>query len=555
MKIGLAQINTTVGDLQGNKAIILDAYQRLCQHGADIVLFPELAITGYPPRDLIFRESFVKDNREALESLLSQIDKVPAVVGFIDTEQVHDKPHYFNAAAWCEKGQILYCARKCLLPNYDIFDEPRYFQAAKEPIIVTFQGQRIGLTICEDIWTDYTKKASIFYPIDPIKTLAEKKIDLMLNLSASPWDYGKTNIRAQQIKRVAQHCHCPVIYCNAVGANDEIIFDGQSLVADNQGKIVDQLAGFEEAFKMIDTHHLGGSAPLFSYSEQEEAEKIYNALVLGVRDYAHKSGFHCAALGLSGGIDSAVTAVIAVEALGAENIIGLSLPSSISSQHSREDAHRLAQNLGIRYHQVPIKEMVSIAEKSLYKCFSSEGCVDKDITEENLQARSRGMLLMALSNKLDALLLATGNKSELAVGYCTLYGDMCGGLAVLSDVLKTDVYALANWINRKKEIIPYRSITKHPSAELRPGQKDEDTLPPYSVLDPILEKYIEKNQSPQAIIAEGFDQQIVDDVIRRVNLNEYKRKQMPTGLKVTPLAWGTGRRLPIVQKYQTAQNK
>lgn len=550
MKIGIAQINTTVGDFQGNKAIIFNAYQRLCRQRANVIIFPELAITGYPPRDLIFTKDFVKESRKALESLLPEIETVPALIGFIDAEEINSTTCYFNAAAWCEKGKILYCARKCLLPNDDVFDEPRYFHTATEPVIVPFEGLRIGITICKDIWTDKVDQIAAHCSTHPLSMLAEKKIDLMLNLSASPWHQGKMSIREQQVKSAAQRCHCPVIYCNAVGANDELIFDGHSLIADNKGKIVQRVTGFKEAFRIIDTDNLSRLENSFPPSEQNDIENIYKALVLGVRDYARKSRLNRAILGLSGGIDSAVTAVIAAEALGTENITGLSLPSTISSQHSRDDAKELAQNIGIRYYQVSIAQTVASAEESLHECFAAEGVVGKDVTEENLQARSRGMLLMALANKLGALLLTTGNKSELALGYCTLYGDMCGGLGVLSDVLKTNVYALAHWINRDKKVIPDRSITKPPSAELRPDQKDEDTLPPYSVLDQILKKYIEENQSPKQIIDEGFCQETVNDVIRLVHLSEHKRKQAPPGLKVTPLAFGTGRRIPIAHQYR-----
>jgi NAD+ synthase (glutamine-hydrolysing) len=542
MQIGLAQINTTVGDFSGNKNKIIEAYQKLCQQGAQLVIFPELTVTGYPPRDLIFKRKFVPDNTACLQSIACVCGDVPALIGFIDAGAEKGQKFY-NAAAWCVNGQIQQIARKCLLPTYDVFDDSRYFHAAQTPTIVQYKNQSIGITICEDIWTGSHVPAGSYYELDPVEQLSVSSIDLLVNLSASPWQCGKSSFREILVKDAAFRCKCPVVYCNAVGGNDELIFDGNSIVVSDKGEVLSRLAGFSEELRVVDTRTQRGDR--FSESALEIAD-VYNALVLGLRDYAHKNGFKKALVGLSGGIDSAVTAAIGVAALGKENLLGVSLPSIISSEHSRVDAQLLAQNLGIEYKSFSIASIMDAAENTLAPFFKG---MRPDATEENLQARSRGLLLMALSNKLGALLLSTGNKSELAVGYCTLYGDMCGGLAVISDVPKMKVYELAHWLNREDKIIPENTINKSPSAELRPDQKDQDSLPPYEILDPILEKYVEQGQSSNEIIEAGFDPKIVKEIVRMVDLNEYKRKQAAPGLKITPLAFGTGRRMPLVQKY------
>lgn len=555
MNVGIAQINPTVGDLATNRRLIQTAWQRLAQRGADLVIFPELAICGYPPRDLLFKSRFVADCRESLEILARSIDAVPAVIGFPEANGVHRGRRFYNSAAWCADGKIQAIGRKCLLPTYDVFDEDRYFEPAHETTLVEYRGWRIALTICEDIWATAESPSVSRYKTDPLHALAAQAPDLVVNLSASPWHRGKGDVRREIVCAAARACRCPVVYANMCGGNDELIFDGHSLAADAGGRLVAGLPGFVEAEEMISFTKPAVGAEAVSPAQPEVVspaesvsamEQIYNALVLGLRDYARKSGFQRALLGLSGGIDSALTAVLAARALGAENVIGISLPSEISSEHSREDARLVAANLGIAFHTLPIHSVVEGAKLALDPIFAG---LRPDVTEENIQARSRGLLLMALSNKFGALLLSTGNKSEMAVGYCTLYGDMCGGLSVISDLYKTEVYNLAHWINREGEIIPCNSILKPPSAELRPGQTDQDSLPPYEVLDAILKLYVEEGHSRVEIAARGFDRSVVDDVVRRVDLNEYKRKQAAPGLKITPLAFGVGRRIPIVQRY------
>ncbi len=547
MRIGLAQINTIVGDLAGNRRKILAAYERLVADGAELVVFPELVVTGYPPRDLLFKSRFVPDNLASLQEIAAGTGKAPALVGFVEPNPAERGRRFFNAAAWCERGKVRHVARKCLLPTYDVFDEDRYFEAAAEPVVVPWKGWRFGLTICEDIWTGPVVDTSRHYATDPLGFFERGDIDMLLNLSASPWHCGKDSTRQAIVRSAALRTGKPVVYVNAVGGNDELVFDGHSMVMSGRGELLAGLKPFREALKVVDIEAAERSAPDIDPDFQRDAlADIYDALVLGLRDYAHKSGFTRCLIGLSGGIDSALTAVLAAEALGPENVIGISLPSAISSQHSKDDARQLAETLGIAFHTLPINGVVDAALAALAPLFAG---TQPDITEENIQARARGLLLMAVSNKFGALLLTTGNKSELAVGYCTLYGDMAGGLAVISDLPKTRVIALAHWVNRAREIIPWNTIRKPPSAELRPGQKDEDSLPPYPVLDAILKRYIEEGQSSADIIAAGYPEAVVRDVIRKVDLNEYKRKQAAPGLKITPLAFGVGRRIPIVQKY------
>ncbi|MCB1122508.1 MAG: NAD+ synthase [Verrucomicrobiae bacterium] len=544
MRIGIAQINTTVGDIAGNTKLILDAYRKLCQEGAELVVFPELVVTGYPPRDLLFKQRFVPHNEKALLNIAAHAEKTPILLGFVETNTAKKGRNFYNAAAWCRGGQVYKIFRKTLLPTYDVFDEDRYFEPADRPQTIQFKGFKIGITICEDIWTHPIVDTCRRYERDPLKCMAEEKVDLIINLSASPWHNEKNEIRSTLITDAANACKCPVVYCNMVGGNDELIFDGRSLVANERGDIICAMAAFREDMTVVDlnnTHYQIAETFI-----QPEMRDIFDALVLGLRDYVHKSGFSKALIALSGGIDSAVTAAIAREALGAENVIGISLPSSISSQHSRDDAAALAKNLGIEFHTLSIADVVGSAENTLVDLFKGRS---KDVTEENIQARVRGLLMMALSNKFGALLLSTGNKSELAVGYCTLYGDMCGGLAVISDLPKTKVYELARYLNAKEEIIPESTITKPPSAELRPDQQDQDSLPPYEILDAILKAYVEEGRSRSDIASMGYDRDVVNEVVRKVDLNEYKRKQAAPGLKITPLAFGVGRRIPIVQKY------
>lgn len=544
MKIGLAQINTIVGDLKGNGEKLLDAYRQLVTDGAELVLTPELAVAGYPPRDLLFKSRFVADNVARLTEIAAAIGEVPAVIGFVAQNPSEQGRRFFNAAAWCENGTVKHVIHKCLLPTYDVFDEDRYFEPAEQTGLIEWRGQRIGVTICEDVWNHPAVPTRRHYDADPVAQLAEAGVDLILNLSASPWHSGKKLLREQLLGEAARRCACPLVYCNLVGGNDELIFDGHSKVMAADGSLLAGLAGFAEDWRVIDTA-ANASAEAPSY-RQEELADIHDALVLGLRDYAHKSGFRKALVGLSGGIDSAVVGALAKEAFGAENVIGISLPSAISSQHSKDDAHVLAGNLGIRFETLPIAGLVEAAGEALGPLFAG---TKLGVAEENIQARARGLLLMAVSNKFGALLLTTGNKSEIAVGYCTLYGDMAGGLAVISDLPKMQVYALARHINREGEVIPENTIEKTPSAELRPDQKDEDSLPPYPVLDDILHRYVEEGKSAAEITEAGFDGETVHDIIRKVDLNEYKRKQAAPGLKITPLAFGVGRRIPIVQKY------
>ena len=567
MRIGLAQINTTVGDLSGNTRRILDAYRALVALGAEVIVFPELVVSGYPPRDLLFKRRFVTDVESALAEIAAAVGAVPALVGFVETNATGEGRPFFNAAAWCHRGEIGLVARKCLLPTYDVFDEDRYFQPAPEPRFIDFGTRRIGVTICEDIWNHPAVSTRRLYSgVDPVRQLVAQRCDLVVNLSASPWHFGKGNVRETLITDAAKTLGCPVAYCNAVGGNDELIFDGRSVVASAEGVVVAGLAAFTEELRVVDlgvnpdvlpppAPEAGPNPPpspiAASYS-QPEMKDVFEALVLGLRDYAGKTGFRKCLVALSGGIDSALVGVLAAAAFGPENVTGVSLPSAISSGHSKDDARELADNLGIVFHTIPIADVVAAAESVLAPAFAGRA---RDVTEENIQARVRGVLMMALSNKFGSLLLTTGNKSEVAVGYCTLYGDMCGGLAVISDVFKTQVYSLARWINDdarsagRRPPIPQRSIDKAPSAELRPGQTDQDSLPPYDLLDAILRGYVEQGLARRDLVAQGFAEAVVNDVARKVDLNEYKRKQAAPGLKITPLAFGVGRRIPIVQKY------
>ena len=573
MRLGLAQLNPTVGDLAGNRRKILDAYTALVAQGAELVVFPELAVCGYPPRDLLFKRRFVPDVAETLAQIAAATGAVPAIVGTVELNPTGRGRPFYNSAAFCYRGAVVAIGRKCLLPTYDVFDEDRYFEPATSPTVVDHAGVRIGLTICEDIWTHpMISTRRLYSGRMPIEQLADQKCDLMVNLSASPWHNAKDGVRQNLVvSKAARALGCAVVYVNAIGGNDELIFDGRSHVVDAQGHVTAGLAAFAEELRVVEVSlartavSSAPAAPAASVSQRPllhphlaasfapaELGDIYHALVLGLRDYAQKSGFQRALIALSGGIDSAIVAVLAAEAFGPENVVGVSLPSAISSQHSRDDARLLAENLGIRFETIAIADAVVAAETALGPLFAGRA---PDVTEENIQARVRGVLMMALSNKFGSLLLTTGNKSEMAVGYCTLYGDMCGGLAVISDVFKTQIFALARWINSPaapgagREIIPLNTIEKPPSAELRPGQVDQDSLPPYDILDAILKGYVEEGLSRRDLIAQGFAESVVNDVVRKVDLNEYKRKQAAPGLKITPLAFGVGRRIPIVQKY------
>jgi NAD+ synthase (glutamine-hydrolysing) len=553
MRLGLAQINTTVGDLSGNRRLILEAYAELVSRGAELVVFPELAVCGYPPRDLLFKRHFVPDVEESLKLIAAAVGEIPALVGTVIANPSGNGRPFYNSAAFCHRGKVASVANKCLLPTYDVFDEDRYFEPAVQTTVITHSGVRIGITICEDIWTHpMISTRRLYNGLDPVKQLAAQKCDLMVNLSASPWNHGKSDVRQTLVTDSARALGCPVAYVNAVGGNDELIFDGRSLLSDAKGRVLTGMASFSQDLVIADTEAPSARASLSPTFEQSEMADIHSALVLGLRDYAQKVGFKTALIALSGGIDSAVVGCIAASSFGPANVIGVSQPSDISSQHSRDDARILAENLGIRFETVGIADVVAATEGALRPMFAGR---NPDVTEENIQARVRGVIMMAISNKFGAILLTTGNKSELAVGYCTLYGDMCGGLAVISDVFKTQIYALANWINAdarragRTPPIPQSSIDKPPSAELRPGQTDQDSLPAYDVLDAVLKGYIEEGLSRRDLVAQGFDEAVVNEVVRKVDLNEYKRKQAAPGLKITPLAFGVGRRIPIVQKY------
>ncbi len=543
MKIALAQINTTVGDLAGNEAKIFAAYRRGVEAGADIVVMPELTTTGYPPRDLLLKKEFITQNLAVVERLAAATGKTALLVGYVGINHSRPGRSLTNEVALLQNGKIVAARSKTLLPTYDVFDEDRYFQPATSNLPVTFNGQTVGLTICEDIWNDENFWPERLYQNNPPMELIAGGTKILFNVSASPWSLGKDKVRHEMLLSLARKSRTPIVFCNLIGGNDELIFDGGSMVFNSAGQLIARAKKFEEDFLVVDLD----SAKAVTPDSSPEIARIENALVLGLRDYFQKCGFKSAVLGLSGGIDSAVVACLAAAALGKENVRGVSLPSEFSSQHSLDDARILAERLGIQYDVIPIQTVFAGAKHELKKVFAGRG---EDTTEENIQARLRGVLLMAMSNKFGSLLLTTGNKSELGVGYCTLYGDMCGGLAVISDVPKTMVYDLAKWINRAQEIIPLSSITKPPSAELRPDQCDQDSLPSYEILDAILDQYVVQSLSLADIVAAGFDEAVVRKVIRLIDLSEYKRRQAAPGLKVTSKAFGVGRRFPVAQKFQ-----
>jgi NAD+ synthetase len=537
MNIGLAQLNPTVGDLASNSRKIIDGCRALEKRGATIVLTPELVLTGYPPQDLLFKSDFVPASLRALEEIHAEVGTAAWIVGCVHPNpSEHGRP-FFNAAAILEKGRPPRFVFKSLLPTYDVFNETRYFEPNSSPAPVEIGGEVFGVTICEDIWTPEHLPRRL-YSTNPVETLVAAGATAILNLSASPFQIGKPRIREEMIAAQAKKHGVPFFYCNAVGGNDQLVFDGNSLAIDSAGKTLCRWPGFCESLAMVDD--LESAAPL------SDIESLRQALVLGIRDYAEKCGFRSAVLGLSGGIDSAVVACLAVEALGADKVTGVAMPSPFSSSHSVEDALQLAQNLGMPCLQIPIAESFEVFKAQMRPAFGDR---PEDATEENMQARLRGLTLMSLSNKFGHLLLTTGNKSELAVGYCTLYGDMCGGLAAISDVPKTMVYDLARHLNATRELIPLRTIEKVPSAELRPNQTDQDTLPPYEILDAILRLYVEENLGVAEIAARGFDAETVRWVACKVDFNEYKREQAAPGLKVTSRAFGMGRRMPIAQRY------
>lgn len=540
MQVGFAQINTTVGDIETNARKILAAYREASQQGAQLVITPELALTGYPPQDLVFKSGFVPQTLEQLRVLHERISAVPLLVGYVDLNPKKTGKPFVNSCAVLEKGRPIRKIFKSLLPTYDVFDEARYFEPADDQQPIELLGAKIGITICEDIWTDKYLRHDLYH-CDPVGRLVSLGASVILNLSSSPFSVGKPALRRAMVTELALQYRIPFFYCNAVGGNDELIFDGNSFVINKEGATVARLASFGEQIAVVES-----DAPAIVEAGMAPEEEIFRALVLGVSDYFAKCGFHSAVLGLSGGIDSAVTAAIAVEALGKKNVTGVSMPSAYSSSGSLDDADRLAKSLGIQRLVIPIKEPFEVLKSQFKEAFAG---LKEDTTEENMQSRLRGLILMSLSNKFGHLLLTTGNKSELAVGYCTIYGDMCGGLAVISDVPKTMIYRLARWINRDAETIPINSITKPPSAELKPNQTDQDTLPQYDTLDAILQLYVEEQLDPAEIVERGFDPSVVRWIQRRVDINEYKRRQAAPGLKVTSLAFGIGWRMPIAQRY------
>jgi len=543
MKVALLQINPTVGDVWGNADRIRAAMATVPGDVA-LCLAPEMSITGYPARDLLLNAGFVAAAADATERLARDLAGGPPVlVGAPVPNTGGEGRALFNSALLLQGGQVTRRFHKSLLPTYDVFDEDRYFEPGPGPSVLELGGRRIAISICEDIWNDRDFWQRRRYHVDPIEEAHRQGAHCLVNLSASPFAQGKQRLREQMIGSLARKHGLAIAYVNQVGGNDDLVFDGRSLVFDSQGHVVERAAAFREDVVVADLQAPGPAlAPVADTAEQE----VFEALVIGTRDYARKCGFTDALLGLSGGLDSALTAVVAVEALGADRVLGVLMPSPYSSEGSITDALALASTLGIRTVTLPIERIMGAFDTTLAGPFAGQ---PRDVTEENIQARIRGNLLMALSNKYNALLLTTGNKSELAVGYCTLYGDMSGGLAVLADVPKTMVYRIARWLNRAREIVPEATIAKPPSAELRPNQTDQDSLPPYDVLDAILERHIEQHAPAEAIVADGFDEGTVRHVLRLVRLAECKRKQAAPGLKVTDRAFGTGWRMPIARGH------
>jgi len=552
MRIALAQINTTVGAIAANAAKAAGAIDRARAAGADLVVLPELTLTGYPPKDLLELPAFVETNLRALDGLAARTSRPGSpgvIVGYVERREGRPGKGLHNAAALIQGGRVLSRHFKSLLPTYDVFDEARHFDPAPSVQLADFEGHRLAITICEDFWNDRLYWRRRIYSTDPVETLAAQRPDLMITISASPYAVGKPRIRAEMYSRATRRYGVPLVHVNLVGGNDNLVFDGRSNVWGADGRLLAEAPAFAEDFLVVDvdagtTGRRPFDATLAPEGSEAEAGEIYAALALGVRDYVGKCGFKRVIVGLSGGIDSSLTATIAADALGPAAVVGVAMPSPFSSAHSLEDAGRLARNLGIEYHVLPITPVYEAFLKTLEPLFAGSGF---GLAEENLQARIRGNLLMTLSNKFGLLVLTTGNKSELAVGYCTLYGDMSGGLAVLSDISKTKVYALARWANQAGERIPRRSLEKPPSAELRPDQLDTDSLPPYPTLDPIIEAYVERHLSAGEIIAGGGEAATVRRVLGMIDRNEYKRQQAAIGLKVTGRAFGSGWRMPIAR--------
>ncbi len=547
MKIGLVQLNPIIGDFEKNCSKIKSWSEKAKSRGCDLVIFPELAVSGYPPQDLLERKSFLAAHDIAISKLLGELPDLDVMFGCFERREGLNGKKLFNSAVVARKGEIIFRARKQLLPSYDVFDETRYFEPGSPSELYELKDLKFGVTVCEDVWSEEVTEYDI-EPVNDLLALAAKRqeaIHGIINISASPFQRNKEEIRKSIFQKISRRSSIPFLYCNQIGGQDSLLFDGRSLVMDKTGTIVAQALGFQEDLIVVDS--LTWQGDMNGPPHVSEQAAVYQGLVMGVKDYVRKCHFSSVVLGLSGGIDSALTAAIAVDALGPENVLGVALPSPYSSQDSLEDAKKLAENLGCRFELLPITDLFNSFRHSLEPLFAG---LDEDLTEQNLQARIRGNLLMALSNKFGHLLLTTGNKSEMAVGYCTLYGDMSGGLAVISDVPKQLVYELAAYVNKSGEIIPARIITKAPTAELKADQRDQDDLPPYEILDQVLELHLEEGQGYDEIVARGFDEQMVRDILRRVRINEYKRKQAPMGLKVTTKAFGFGRRYPNVQNFQ-----
>jgi NAD+ synthase (glutamine-hydrolysing) len=543
VKIALGQINPTVGDFKGNREKIIAFSRRAQNSAAGLILFPELSVCGYPPFDLVERPSFVAQNRESVECIAAETRGIAVICGLVTPAQAETGKKVMNSAALLKDGEVAFLQSKMLLPTYDVFDEMRNFAPAAKQEIFPFCGERIALTICEDAWNDKYFWNRQLYTVDPVEALVRAGGNLVLNISASPFWVGKREFRREMLASIAQRQKVAVAMVNQVGGNDSLVFDGSSLVLNSAGEVIAQGKSFEEDIVYFDSDRLTGE--IHDQIEGDEAS-VYAALVLGTRDYVKKCGFQKVIIGLSGGIDSAITAVIAADALGPENVIGVGMPGPYSSPGSISDARSLAQNLGIRFEVLPIGEIVESYRATLSDVFKGR---KEDETEENIQSRVRGAMLMALSNKFGAIVLSTGNKSELGVGYCTLYGDMVGGLAVISDVPKTMIYRLSHYVNSKRAVIPQASLEKPPSAELRVDQKDSDSLPPYEVLDAVLEDYVEESKTAEQIASErGFDVTLVRQVTRMVERAEYKRQQAAPGLKISAKAFGYGRRFPIAAK-------
>ncbi len=542
MKIAICQIDPIIADLEYNKRLIKDASAKARAAGCDLAIFPEMSIIGYPPKDLLEKPAFVRANIDCLYELAKELPDIPVVCGYVDRNSKPTGKPLINSSALLAGGEVLEKGGKRLLPTYDVFDETRYFESATQSLLFDLKGVRFGVTICEDIWNLGEVPGIPRYELDPVREIVKSyNVQILVNISASPFTVDKAGVRLHILQELVRTHGIPAIYCNQVGGNDDLLFDGYSMVVDVRGNLIRLARPFQPDILIWDTERTYD--PIIDPWPSQE-KTIHDALVMGTRDYAFKCGFKRVLVGLSGGIDSSLVACIAKEAMGAENVLGVSMPSPYTSSMSREDAKKLSQNLGIRFEEIPIAELFATYKKVLAPLFKN---LPEDETEENIQARIRGNLLMALSNKFKSLLLTTGNKSEFAMGYCTLYGDLSGGLAIISDLPKTWCYRLAKYINREREIIPQRVITRPPSAELKPDQTDQDTLPPYEILDQILEAAVEKNMGYEEIVALGHDPSIVKDVLRRLVLNEYKRRQAPPGLKVTSKAFGYGRRYPIAR--------